>query len=304
MRRQEPSVGVVILNWRRPEAILACLNSLGSVNYPALDVVVVDNGSANGSPAQIRRQFSHVTVIENGRNLGYAAGCNVGIAYLLGRGADYVLLLNDDTEVAPDLLRQLVAVGESNPTIGLLGPKIYYHSHPNVIWSAGGAVDALGQPRHLRVDELDGGEPEPVRDVGYATGCGLLVKRHVIERIGALDERFFAYFEETEWCSRAQRAGFRVVYVPQAHMWHKLEPNARAHSRLYHYLMARNRLLYLRCSGAPSTVVARATLDILRTATSWTLKPDYRELRPFAPALLHAVTHFAVGRFGPPPAFI
>ncbi|MES4792642.1 MAG: glycosyltransferase family 2 protein, partial [Chloroflexota bacterium] len=129
-----------------------------------------------------------------------------------------------------------------------------------------------------------------------------LVKRSVIERIGVLDERFFAYFEETEWCARARRANFRVVYVPQARLWHKIHPTARASSRSYLYLMARNRLLYLHCSGASAGRIFLASLDLLRTACSWLLRPQHRGMRPCASALLRGVGHFMIGQFGPPPA--
>jgi GT2 family glycosyltransferase len=209
--------------------------------------------------------------------------------------------LNDDAEVAPDLIRILVEVAESDPRIGMVGPKILYFDRPNVIWSAGGTVSKVGEPRHARVDELDDGDDGPVADVDYATGCAILVRRRVVEQVGALDERFYMYFEETEWCARARRAGFRVVYAPRARVWHKIAPNARSVSPFYHYLMTRNRLLYLRASGASPWTITRAILAILKTATSWSIRPKYRHARPFAGALFRGVLDFSRGRFGRPP---
>jgi GT2 family glycosyltransferase len=296
-----PHVGIVVINWKRPDCTVACLRSLKALDYPSCRIVVVDNGSRDGSPADIRARFRDVTVIENGRNLGFAGGNNVGIDHLLRSGADYVLLLNDDTEVAPDLLRMLVQAAEGDGRIGIVGPKIYYYDQPDVIWSAGGALDRYGQASHLQVDERDDGAAPAVRDVDYVTGCAILVKRSVIERVGALDERFFAYFEEAEWCARARRAGFRVVFVSQARMWHKIEADARPRSRLYQYLMARNRLLYLRCSGAGPWIISRAALGLIRTAASWSLRPRHREMRPLSGALIRGVGHFMIGRFGAPP---
>jgi len=294
-------VGIVVLNWNRPDHTIACLTSLRELDYPSCEVVVIDNGSADGSPTAVRRLFPGVAVVENGCNLGFAAGSNVGIAYLVRRGVDYVLLLNDDAEVATDLLGVLVDVAEADPSIGILGPTIYYYDPANVIWSAGGSIDARGRARHLRLGELGDAGLKPVQDVDYVTGCVLLVRREVVERVGALDERFFAYYEEAEWCARARRAGYRVVYVPRARAWHKIDPAARNHSRSYLYLTARNRLLYLRCAGAGLATIALASLDLLRTACSWSLRPKHQTMRPLASALVRGVADFAAGRFGPPP---
>ena len=294
-------VGIVVLNWKKVDDTLACLESLRQLEYPAFEVVVVDNGSADGSPALIRERFEGISLIENSRNLGFAAGNNVGIRHLLRRGVDYVLLLNNDTIVTSELLRVLVDYAEADPEIGILGPKIYYHREANIIWSAGGTLGPTGEPGHLRVGETDDGSPESVRDVDYVTGCAILIKRRVVERIGLLDERFFIYFEEAEWCARARRAGFRVVYVPEARMWHKIEMGERRYSRRYTYLMARNRLLYLRLKGATPWVMCRASLALLRTAVGWSFRPRYREMRTLSSAQVQGLRDFLIGRFGEPP---
>src|SRR5262249_4616411 len=143
------------LNWNQPEHTLACLRSLAELDYPEVAVTVVDNGSTDGSPALIRARFPDVTLIENGRNLGFAAGNNVAIGPAVRAGSDYVMLLNNDTEVAPDMLRALIAVAERDPAIGIVGPKILYYDQPDLIWSAGGTVDAYGQPGHLGADQPD-----------------------------------------------------------------------------------------------------------------------------------------------------
>jgi GT2 family glycosyltransferase len=221
---------------------------------------------------------------------------------LLGIGVDYVFLLNDDTEVARDLLSVLVAEAERQASIGIIGPKICYFDRPDVIWSAGGSVDAYGQPCHLGTDAADHPSDASVHDVDYVTGCGMLVKRAVIETVGTLDERFFAYFEETEWCARAQRAGFRVVYAPNARMWHKIDMDVRTTSPLYVYLMTRNRLLYLKCKRASAATIGHATVQLVRTALSWRWRPEHRAMRPYAPVLMRGIRDFMLGRFGPPPA--
>jgi GT2 family glycosyltransferase len=295
-------VGIVILNWKHPDEILACLVSLRRQDYLDYEVVVVDNGSSNGSLPRIRQDFPEVALLENGRNLGFSGGSNVGIRYVMEHGVDYILLLNDDTEVAPNMLSTLVAAGEQDPNTGILGPSIFYFDSPDVLWSAGGSVDRTGAARHLHVDETAGDPGAPICDVDYVTGCAMLIKRSVVERVGSLDERFFAYFEETELCARARRAGFNIAYVPQARMWHKIGRDERGQSRAYLYLMARNRLLFVKCSGAPVSALLLATLDVLRTAASWSLRPRHRHMRPYATALTRGVFHFLIGEFGAPPA--
>ena len=299
---RSPRVGIVVLNWRRPREVLACLASIEAQDYPSYETVVVDNGSANGSVAEIRRQCPSVWVIENGRNLGFAAGSNRGIDYLMRRGVDYVLLLNDDATCEPELVSRLIEYAEVDPSIGVLGPTIFYADPPGtIIWSAGGIVDRLGRPRHLRADEPADGSLPRARDVDYVTGCALLIRRDVIETVGILDERFFAYWEEVEWCARARAAGFRIVYVPAARVWHGLRQHDRETSRFYQYLMTRNRLLYLECTGARPAEIMQAGLEILRTALSWRVKPRHQAMRPYSGALLRAVWDFALRRFGPPP---
>lgn len=299
---RSPRVGIVVLNWRRPREILACLASIEAQDYPSYEIVVVDNGSANGSVTEIRRTVPGVRVIENGRNLGFAAGCNVGIADLMRRAVDYVLLLNDDATCEPTLVSRLIEQAEAAPEIGVLGPTIFYAAPPGtIIWSAGGMVDRLGRPRHLRADEPADGSLPQAQDVDYVTGCALLIRRDVVETVGLLDERFFAYWEEAEWCARARAAGFRVVHVPAARVWHGLRQQDRETSRPYQYLMTRNRLLYLECTGARQAEIIQAELEILRTALSWSVKPRHRAMRPYAGTLLRAVRDFALRRFGPPP---
>src|SRR5947209_20352780 len=117
------------------------------------------------------------------------------------------------------MLSTLVAAGEQDPRAGILGPSIFYFDPPDVLWSAGGSVDRTGAARHLHVDETAADASANIRDVDYVTGCAMLIKRSIIEAVGSLDERFFAYFEETELCARARRAGFNIVHVPQARMW-------------------------------------------------------------------------------------
>lgn len=299
-----PQVVIIVLNWNGLNDTLECLESLSRLDYPVYEVMVVDNGSSDGSVSVIRERFPFVTVIENGENLGYVGGNNIGLRHVLAQGVDYALLLNNDTEVAPASLRLLVGAAEADPAVGIAGPTIYYYDQPQVIWSAGGAIDwRRGQTWMVGLNERDEGQfgQEP-REVDFVTGCALLVKRAVLEQVGLLDERFFAYYEETEWCVRARRAGFKVVHVPRAHIWHKISPVAQADSPLVHYYMTRNRLLFLKATGAgPRAWLHTLLAEYLRTLVSWSVRPRWRGKRRQRDIMVRALRDYFFQRLGKAP---
>jgi GT2 family glycosyltransferase len=219
-----PSVAVVVLTWNGRDLTLDCLRSLAAVKTANLRVLVVDNGSTDDTVAAVRAQGDpRVTVLENGANLGFAAGNNAGIRRALDSGADFVLLLNNDTVVDPDFVDHLLAGARANPDVGIAGPKIYFFDPPDRIWFAGGEVSMWrGTARHIGIRETDRGQHDRARDVDYVSGCALLARRAVFERVGLLDPGYRAYFEDADLCARATRAGFRVRYVPAAKVWHRI----------------------------------------------------------------------------------
>jgi GT2 family glycosyltransferase len=296
-----PEVAIIVLNWNGGDDTLACLESLARLDYPAFKVVVVDNGSSDDSVLAVRERFPKVTLIENGENLGYTGGNNVGFRYALAQRVDYVLPLNNDTEVSPDFLRFLVEAAEADAAVGVAGPTIYYHDEPQVIWSAGGAIDwRRGQTWMVGLNEPERGQfgQEP-REVEFVTGCALLVKRAVLERAGLLDERFFAYYEEAEWCVRARRAGFKIVHVPQARIWHKISPTVQADSPQVHYYMSRNRLLFLKATGAGVRAWLHTLfVEYLRTLMSWSLRSRWRGKRVQRRVMLQAIRDAWHGHWG------
>jgi GT2 family glycosyltransferase len=297
-----PQVAVIVVNWNGGQKTLDCLASLRQMDYPGFDVLVVDNSSTDGSMEAIRESFPEVSLIETGANLGFTGGNNVGMRHALDRGADYVLLLNHDTEVATDLLTCLVDAVETDPEVGIAGPLIYYYDQPGTIWSAGGAVDRWrGQTRMIGLDELDSGQyGSAAREVDFVSGCALLARRSVLEQVGLLDERFFAYYEEVEWCLRARRAGFRTINVPGAKVRHKISPGQRASSPIVHYYMTRNRLLFLKATGASWHAWFHTLLvENLRTLVSWSVRPKWRHQRSQRNVMLKALFDFWMGRTGP-----
>ncbi len=230
----QPLVCIVVVNWNGLEITLECLHSLSRISYKNVKTVVVDNGSSDASVRSIREQFPDVILLEMNTNLGFAGGTNAGIRYGLGQRADLFLLLNNDTTVDADFLSAMVERITSASTIGMVAPKIYYHSDPGRIWFAGGTISMwTGTMKHTGIRESDAGQYNTATDIEYATGCCILTKREVVEKIGLLDESYSMYTEDADWSMRARRAGYTIVYEPEARVWHKLSVSAGGHLSLF-----------------------------------------------------------------------
>jgi GT2 family glycosyltransferase len=240
-----PKVSIVILNWNGLSDTLECLESLKAVAYANFEVLVIDNGSKGNDAEVIKENFGDfVFEIEEKKNLGFAGGCNVGIRWALHSGAKYVLLLNNDTVVDPDFLTELVNVGQSDMQIGIVGSKVYSYGQPERNYTAGGRVNFwTGNTPLVRRTAADDRLFDNVEEVDFVSGCALLIKEQAIRRIGLLCEMYFAYYEETDWCARAKKAGFKVVYVPKSRIWHKTRTKL---SELTMYFMTRNRFLFVK----------------------------------------------------------
>lgn len=212
-----------MLNWNGRELVLACLASLAQSRYGNILLVVVDNASTDGSVGAVRAQYPNVEVIENEANLRWAGGNNVGIHHGLEQGADYILLLNNDTEVEPDMITRLVEAAEADPSIGLLAPKIYYHAQRDLIWYAGGRASLWrGLFWHVGIRQQDRGQFDRSGPIDYITGCAMLIRREVAREVGDIDTVFFAYGEDVDYSFRVKAAGFGLAMVPGARMWHKV----------------------------------------------------------------------------------
>jgi len=250
-----PNVSVVVLNWNGLKDTLACIESLKAMDYPDFDIILVDNGSTDGSPEKLQdlaKQNSKINLILNTKNLGFSGGCNVAIRKALEQKADCVLLLNNDTRVHPSFLSALVRTALTRPDIGIVGPKVYYDGKDHVLYCAGArVVKALGQPLLRGLGKVDRGQYDHKKEVGFITGCCLMIKREVIEKIGLLDEDYFALFEDLDWNIRAQEAGYQSVYVPSSVIWHKGSSTIGLRSPGYYFLHARNRILFAKKHSGP-----------------------------------------------------
>lgn len=292
-------VAIIVLAWNQCALTLACISSLSSLDYTGHQIIVVDNGSQDGTAEAVRQRYPGVTVLENRENLGFAEGNNVGIRWAMEHGADYVILLNNDTVVDSHMLTALIAAAESDSQVGIVGPLIYYYDQPEVIWSAGSVID-WRTVAFRRLPAGVGCHPSAY-EVDYVTGCALCTKRQVIEQVGLLDPRYFLYYEETDWCLRGRAKGYKVMVAPQARMWHKVAATIGQGSPAITYYMTRNVFLLLdkNLHGTQRLwALAISWLREVRTVLAYTLKPCYQHLRRDRDARVFALRDAWVGRWG------
>jgi GT2 family glycosyltransferase len=316
--RPPPSVAVIILNWNGRDDTIACLESLAAIDYPNFNVMVVDNGSEDGSVNAISQHFPGLEIVETGENLGFAEGNNVGMRIALERGADYVFLLNNDTIVHASLLRQLIDAAERCPEGAVFGAKIYFHSEPERVWYAGVVWDPrIMDFRHVEDDASSRPDSRGVVATPYVCGCAFLARSSMLRKVGLLDPKFFLMFEETDLCFRARNAGFCCYYVPSATLWHKISASfGGPTSPLAYYFVIRNRLLW-----GERHLKRREVLRLYGTVWRQLVPPlhwrpsrgaarrlywFFRELRrrcsdPVYQAMAWGALHYLIRRFGDAP---
>jgi hypothetical protein len=295
--RPTPKIAVLILNWNGREIISQCLDSLKNVSHPHFDVIIVDNNSSDGSQEYLSSHYPYVHVIYNKENLGFPEGNNVGIRWALKEGYEYVLLLNYDTTVEPDFLEKLIVVAESNPALGIVGPRIRYFSQPSKVWSNGGYLDSrTGRPFHI-TNHQENGFGEKARGVDWISGCALLVKKGVIEKIGLLDPDYFFGTEDTDWCIRAKKAGFEIALVPDSVVYHKTAVTRfkEKYTHIHHYYNLRNLLIFIEKHGSFSFHFHISFLFSIAKRVFWSmLMLDYKSIR----ALWYSIVDFRRKRYG------
>jgi GT2 family glycosyltransferase len=297
-----PLVYIVILNSNRREDTLACLASLAKSKYQNLRIILLDNHSTDGSVESIQANFPNVQIIRLTENLGYAGNNNVGIQEAIQHEAAWVLVLNEDTILDPDCVTELVKVGESNQQIGIVGPMVYHHDEPDVIQSAGGVLGKYWLSQHLGKNEPDRGQFKTPHRVEWISGCAMLVRRAAIEQAGMLDPKFFIYWEETEWCIRVSRSGWKIFHVPLAKLWHKGVQRDYQPKPSFTYYGTRNHLLTLSKHNAPLGVRLFNWFQIFRTLISWSIRPKWKHKREHRNAMWKGIIDFLHHRWGQMPS--
>lgn len=257
------SVAIIILNWNGKDNTLECLRSIQKLIIDNLQVIIylVDNGSLDGSLEAFKklRTTNHkLKIIENKKNLGFCEGNNVGIKQALKDGADYIMILNNDTILDRKLVVQLIETFSKYPDAGIVSPKIYFSPgfefHKKmykkkelgkVFWYAGGLIDWNNVlASHRGIDEVDHGQYNKVVKTDFASGACMLVSRKVFQKVDMFDENYFLYWEDVDLSTRAKKAGFKVLYTPNACLWHKNAGSSLVGGALHDYYLTRNRLLF------------------------------------------------------------
>jgi GT2 family glycosyltransferase len=263
MSKNSPKVSAVIINWNRKEDTLECLSALAKSNPKGVEgqIIVVDNASTDGS-AEAIKAFStknfDLKLIRNSTNLGFARPNNQGIKAALAWGADYVLCVNNDLVVSPDMIGSLLSIAKEFPRAGAISPKIYFapgfefhkgkykkNELGRVIWYAGGDIDwdnVLGS--NHGVDDVDMGQYERTVETDFATGACVLLRTQALKEVGYFDEKFFMYLEDGDLSVRLKKAGWAVLYTPEASCWHKVAQSSGIGSELNDYFISRNRLYF------------------------------------------------------------
>jgi GT2 family glycosyltransferase len=252
MSESTQTVAVVILNWNGGEEIIDCIASVAESSYPVVQVIVVDNGSVDGSSDKIRLLFPQTIFIRNQNNLGFAKGSNQGMEWALNQGIRYVLLLNGDARVDTGAIQELLTTVKNEGDSVAACPRIYLGNENKQLWFAYGTVKMwAGLFQNPAFNQPDSAEWSIARDVEFASGCCVLIPSQVLQSIGLLDETFFAYCEDIDFSLRMRKAGFRIRYVPTSHVWHgSNKPTDRTRSATYRYLATRNNLWVVRKHGS------------------------------------------------------
>lgn len=235
---------VIVLNWNSPEDTIECIFSLKRIKNEQLKILCVDNASEDNSFDSIRSAHPDIETIRTGKNLGYAGGNNFGIKYALEKGADYFWLLNNDTVVDENALKELDSIFSENSNVGAVGSRIMYYSERNIIWFAGGMYKKFsGMTAHYLVNQDINKikkPPAPIK-LDFISGCSLMLSKTAVEKTGLLDESLFLYFEEIDYCERLKKCGFLFKMAPCSVVYHKISRSAVGFP-VKTYYFTRNRL--------------------------------------------------------------
>lgn len=280
-------VFIVILNFNGWQNTIECLNSLEMLNVPkniAVEYLIVDNASQDDSINKIKEKFPKVTMIENQANLGFTGGNNEGMRLALKSGANFIMLLNNDTVVHSDLVKNLLEPLDHD-NVGGVVPKIYFeegyefhknrykdHERGKVIWYAGGKMDwgnLIG--KNIGVDEVDHGQFDIRMEIELATGCCSMIRSDVLKNIGMFDDKYFLYYEDADLSERIKKAGNKIIYEPKAIVWHKNAESSGVGGDLHDYYISRNRLLFGMAYAPIRTRLAlvRESFDLLAKGRKW-----------------------------------
>jgi GT2 family glycosyltransferase len=300
----KPLIAIVVINWNGLDKTRRCVSSLLRLDYPARQICVIDNGSTDASVSELQCEFPAIEVLDLGANTGFAGGCNRGIEWARGIEARYVWLLNNDTTVDETCLAALVERAESSGSDEILAPKILRSQQTNEVWSVGGIVRWPWLEReHIRQVESSRNQVGQ-HPVAWASGCALFFSMNVADIIGPLDERYFLYLEDVDWCLRGRRKRVMTWVVPDAVIWHEVSATTNTlNSRIIRYYENRNYYLlaFSHCGPVGKLWAAgRIAITLLKTGLRVIVSPSHRRDDHYH-AQTRAIFDFLRGQFGKAP---
>lgn len=298
-----PTIGIVIINWNSFDFTHDCLKSLEDIHYKAISVILVDNDSSDNSLEQLKAAHPWIVTVENTRNLGFTGGNNSGIRKALDLGCDYILLLNNDTQVEPDFLDILVSKLESNSNIAAAQPKIYYESDRNLIWNAGGKYSPLfTYPSTIGENKIDNESYQISKPTDWITGCAFLIRSSVVREVGLTSELYFyGCFDDVDYSMEIRKRGYELFFCADSKIYHAVGMASKSQNEnpegvlkpFFHYLATRNRWFFIRRHVKSIYLVptlAYQVFSFLGHIGYFTFKRRFRKLRAYLHGFLHGFT--------------
>lgn len=216
-------VAIILVNYNGKEYLNECIRSLKNISYDNYEIIVVDNKSTDDSIKLLKKEFDDVKIINAPRNGGFSYGNNIGIKEALKNGASYLLLINNDTLVEKDFLDKLIESYQTNADVGIVGPKIMYYPEKNKIWFGGGEINWLRfKVIHKHIKETDNGQCDRIKEIGFITGCAMLISAKTIEKVGYLEEEYFMYCEDIDFSMKVLKANMKIIFNPNSIIYHKV----------------------------------------------------------------------------------
>lgn len=252
-------VWIILVNYNGYVDTKECIESINRSIHWNPNIIVVDNGSSDKSIVELKeyQNQKYFILLKAEQNNGFSAGNNIGIKYAIAHGAKYILLLNNDTVITQDFVEPLVTISKSKPKFGAASCKIYYFKYPNRIWFDGGSYNkVIARAKHDRFDTEDS-SVKGINKVSFITGCCMFMPVSVIKKVGLLDERFFMYAEDTDYCLKIIKNGYYIYNDSEHYIYHKVSASAGERSKLSQYYEIRNR-----------KIIAKIHLNILNIITS------------------------------------